>query len=191
MQDRLGRHEQAIASAREAISILLDQFPAGHPHVLTTRGNLATLLGNAGLFDKAREQLGAVVGAMTESLGADAAETLIARNNLAMIGFDTLPVDQAAQAAAEFAAIADAADRQGFGFMIAPIRRNQGRALLRAGRLLEAERALRTSFDAAERSGPAAQARTAQFLADVYDAQGRPVDAQTWRDRATALLEGG
>ena len=82
---RQGRYELAHAAYTRAHTLHTTTHGADHPDTLTSRGNLALVLGVLGRFEEAEREHRATLDSRTRILGADHPDTLTSRGNLAIV----------------------------------------------------------------------------------------------------------
>ncbi len=177
-----GRDEEAEQVSLEALGIA--RRTLGHEHVRTLQltNNLAMLYGDQGRFEEAEALQREVVEKWRRVLGEDHPETLIAESNLGSLYMAQGRLDMAEP----MLAVAVAKARRSM-----PKHRYLGRFLSRYGRCLtaferfeEAERDLLEGHAILEVFYDPTYRHTVdavKWLADLYDAWGKPVKAAEWR----------
>ncbi|MEM6315864.1 MAG: tetratricopeptide repeat protein, partial [Planctomycetota bacterium] len=164
---------------RAATSAMQSMFGPEHPDTLIGRANLATALGNAGDYEGARTELKDILAVQQELLGAGNVNALITMNNLAMVNLELGRLDEAEDLLRTFVV--------GIEEVGAPVnvtfgRRNLGRVLTAAGKFEQAEIELTEAFTGTQQLlGPAQQAKSAGYLAELYEAWNKPDEAERWR----------
>ena len=177
----LERNEEAATAYKDAVQRATAMLGPDASFTLVLRGNLAQALSQVGDRAAAIEQLRGIFQTEERVFGPGDQHTIITRNNLAMM---LLEDGRAAEAAAELSACLARSEEAGWGSITPLFRRSLGRALAASGDYAAAEVALLRAYDEAAALGPAAQAKTAGYAADLYGTWNKPDEAATWRAKA-------
>ena len=179
---RLERFEEA----RDELELCLDalggqatELPMLH---LRIEMGLASVLENLGLLSEALPVSQRVVESLEELAGEDHMQTLIARNNEAMLLMNLGETDHAAELALRNQRLAEAAN-PGHPNNMFPFRMNLGRILAADGRFEEAEPYLlevEAALGASESPILSQLARVHEVLEGFYTDWGKPAQAARW-----------
>ena len=146
--------------------------------------SLAGALENLGRLEESLEMSEAAHTRLTELAGEAHPQTLIARNNMAMLFIKLGRAPEAVEICEEVLALSTEHDPTS-RINAFPFRSNLGRAMLAAkdfegaeAALLEVERTLGEDDEAPPRD----IARVRALLAELYEAWGKPDEAESWKD---------
>ncbi len=179
----LGQDERALTLHRTIVERANEGLGERHPVTLTYSNNLAQALRRAGKSDEAEPIYRRVLALRREINGARAEETLIVMSNLGLnlmqrdMGAEALPL--LSEALDGFRAILPAGH-----WMLGVAQLNLGRCEAALGHYPEAEALLTDAHTKLTDSLGSSHARTLlarTALADLYEAWGKPTQAQTWR----------
>ncbi len=182
----LNRNKEAEPYARRAVELIERIRGPDHHNTWTAKQNLAAALNKLGRLEEAEPLLEDLARRFRRTFGPGRPATLIVENNLAMLRFDQERFAEAAKILQRLVATA-LQEKDLSPELLLALERNLGRCLTRLGRYTRAEHALLSSWKRARAlSGrPAAPAaRTALFLAELYEAWNRKDEAETWRGRS-------
>jgi tetratricopeptide (TPR) repeat protein len=90
-----GRYTTAALAAQRALNLRTTELGAEHPDTLTSRNNLAVVVGDLGRLEESEAEHRAILQARTRILGPDHPDTLASRHSLARVLFDQGRFDEA------------------------------------------------------------------------------------------------
>jgi serine/threonine protein kinase len=179
--------KQALAGAeeshREALKIRRKLLKPDHPDLATSLNNFALVLMLEGKLQEAETMNDEALRIRRKVLPAIHHSTAVTLNNRAEICLRLNRPDDALAALNEALAIAEKALPPGHMMPIV-FRGNRGRCLCRLKRYNEAEREMLSAYNDLRKSAGPNHRRVetlAGYLVELYEAMGRPADAQTYR----------
>ncbi|MBS0196942.1 MAG: serine/threonine protein kinase [Planctomycetes bacterium] len=183
----LERHDQAAQALSEALEIREQAMPAGDDAIAQTHAAIASAYLSAKQFDKATRSAALAVEMYRANHGDNHEYVATSLYALGAAQLGGGHADLAAQTLAGAVKAYDAAVGSK-DWRAANARVKYGSALTRLGRYTDAEIHLLDAYRTLKESGqsPPAMASASQRLAELYEAWGKPKDAQEWRERAVA-----
>ncbi|MFI4860746.1 MAG: tetratricopeptide repeat protein [Phycisphaerales bacterium JB063] len=165
-------YDEAVRVAQQAYEGLLAQLGSAHPNVWQAEQNYAVSLSNVDRNAEAEPLLELGLERLQVSLGRSHPQTLVQANNLAMCLHELDRNDEALAMLEECIELgADTLPDPYF----AVFHRNAGRCAMGIEQFERSEQHLLTSFELLrDEPGGAGRARTAMFLAQLYQAWGKP-----------------
>ncbi|HET6575042.1 MAG TPA: tetratricopeptide repeat protein, partial [Fimbriiglobus sp.] len=189
-----GLRDQSLTLYEEALQRATTALGPEHSHTLATTGNLASTYLDAKQTDQALALFERFIPGMRKQLGAD---TLRFAGLLALVAMDLLTARQFAVAETYLRECLDVLERkQPEAFLKHQSKSMLGGSLLGQGKYDEAEPLLLAGYQGMKRmeklvpqQGQTHLRETADRLAELYTATGKPDEAAIWQAGATAATE--
>ncbi len=182
----LGRYEQAQALLERALAGMTASFGEEDHRTLYSLQNLAGVYQERGDLKRAEELSRRAVDIRRRTLGDRHTDTLVSINNYASV-LDEAGRGQEAEPLFREALAGCRKVLPPGHWMTAIIQSRMGKCLIGLGKYPEAETELSEAYGRLEETygpGHATPAKTASYLAELYELWDRPEEAATWRARA-------